>query len=85
MDGGGEFPSTRPNFFEPCSHIALIYQSFCCRTIADRLFYNWIAEKNMDGQFNLNPLVLGGAFKENKVSLLTARSLPAHCYGKFEA
>ena len=36
---------TRSNFYQPSSHIALVYQSFCCRTIADRLYYDWIAEK----------------------------------------
>ena len=38
--------STRPNFSQPSSRIALVYQSFCSRTIADRLLYDGIAEKN---------------------------------------
>ena len=40
---------------DPSSRIALVYQSFCCRTIADRLNYDWIAEKNPDG--NSAPLL----------------------------
>ena len=43
---------TRPNIFQPSSCIALVYQSICSRTIADRLQYNWIAEKNL-AEYNL--------------------------------
>ena len=37
-------PHTRPNFSQPSSRIALVYQSVCSRTIADRLQYDWITE-----------------------------------------
>ena len=37
--------AARPNFSQPSSCIALVYQSACSRTIADRLLYDWIAEK----------------------------------------
>ena len=37
---------TSPNFSQPSSRIALVYQSVCSRTIADRLQYGWMAEKN---------------------------------------
>ena len=30
-------PNARPNFSHPSSRIALVYQSFCSHTIADRL------------------------------------------------
>ena len=43
---GNEAAHTRPNFSQPSSRIALIYQSFVSRTTADRLYYDWIAEKN---------------------------------------
>ena len=33
-----------PNFFQSSSCIALVYQSFCSRTIADQLYYDRIAE-----------------------------------------
>ena len=39
--------TTRPNFYQPFSRIALVYQLFCSRKIADRLLYDWIAEKNL--------------------------------------
>ena len=35
------------NFFHPSSRIALVYQSFCSQATADRLYYDWIAEKNL--------------------------------------
>ena len=35
--------------FHSCSRFALVYQSFCCRTIADRLQCDWIAEKIWTG------------------------------------
>ena len=35
---------TRPNFCWPSSRIALVYESFCSRTIADQLLYDWITE-----------------------------------------
>ena len=35
------------HFSEPSSHIALVFQSFCSRTIADRIYYNRIAEKDL--------------------------------------
>ena len=38
--------------FSVLSRIAVVYQSVCCRTIADRLKYNWIAEKK-SGQVGL--------------------------------
>ena len=41
--------TSRPNFSQPSSRIALVYQSFFSRTIADRLYYDWMVEKNMDG------------------------------------
>ena len=41
--------SPSPNFFPPSSCIALIYQSFCSCTVADRLQYDWMAEKSLDG------------------------------------
>ena len=49
---GGYFPSkkqltTSPNFSQPSSRMALVYQSFFSRMIADRLLYDWIAEKNL--------------------------------------
>ena len=40
------FPS---NFFLTFSRIALFFQLVCSRTIADRLNYNWMAGKNLDG------------------------------------
>ena len=42
-----KYPATRPNFSPPISRIALVYQSFCSRTVEDRLQYDWIAEKKM--------------------------------------
>ena len=41
---------TRWIFSHPSSRITLVYQSFCYRTIADRLYYDWIAEVFLDGQ-----------------------------------
>ena len=41
------FSLTRPNFSQPSSRIALVYQSFCSRMIADRLLYDWITEKKL--------------------------------------
>ena len=40
---------TRPIFSQPSSRIALAYQSVCSRTITDRLYSDWIAEKNWTG------------------------------------
>ena len=45
--GKKKFPFP-PKFIQSSSRIALVYQSVCSRTIADRLQYNWIAKK-MDG------------------------------------
>ena len=42
---------TRATYFQPSSCIALIYQSTRSCTIADRLQYEWAAEKNLDGNF----------------------------------
>ena len=39
--------NTRPNFSHPSSRFAVVYQSFCSRMIADRLYYDWIAGKNL--------------------------------------
>ena len=39
--------TTHPNFFPPSSRIALVYQSFCFRKIADRLYYDRIVEKKL--------------------------------------
>ena len=36
---------TRPKFSQPSSRFALVYQLVCSRTTADRLYYDWIAEK----------------------------------------
>ena len=41
--------SSRPIFFPPSSRIAFVYQSVCRRTISDRLYYDWIVEKKLDG------------------------------------
>ena len=41
--------STRPNYFQPYNCIAIVYQSICYRKIADQLYFNRIAEKNLDG------------------------------------
>ena len=38
---------TRPIFFHHSSRFAVIYQLFCSRTTADRLYYDWIVEKNL--------------------------------------
>ena len=38
-------------FSQPSSRIGLVYQSVCSRTIADRLYYNRIAEKKLDGHY----------------------------------
>ena len=43
------FLATRPKHFQPSSCIALVYQLLFCHTIADRLHYDWIAEKDPDG------------------------------------
>ena len=44
------FPSLSPSkFFQASSRIALVYQSVCSRTIADRLYSDWIVEKNLGG------------------------------------
>ena len=40
-------PRARPNFSQPSSLIALVYQSVSSRTITDRLLYDWIAETNL--------------------------------------
>ena len=39
--------STRQKFSQPSSCIALVYQSFCSRAIADRLYSDWIVQKNL--------------------------------------
>ena len=36
-------------FFKASSCVALVYQSVSLHTIADRHYYGWIAEENMDG------------------------------------
>ena len=41
---------TRPNFSQPSSRIALVYQSFCSHTIADWLLYDWITKKLAEKQ-----------------------------------
>ena len=40
----GQLFLTRPNFLQPSSHIALVYQSVCSGTMADQLYYDWIAK-----------------------------------------
>ena len=30
-------------------NILPVYRTICCHTISNRLFYNWIVEKNLDG------------------------------------
>ena len=47
---------TRPNIFHPSSRFAVVYQSFCSRTTADRLYYDWIAEKNLVEQLYCSSL-----------------------------
>ena len=39
----------RPKSFPPSNRIALIYQSFCSRTIADGFQHDGMSEKNLDG------------------------------------
>ena len=39
---GSHLNLNRPNFYQPFSRFALVYQSFCFRTIADRLYSDWI-------------------------------------------
>ena len=34
---------SRPNIFSPSSGIVLVFQSFCYRTIADQLEFDWMA------------------------------------------
>ena len=41
------FQNCPSKFFHPSSRIALVYQLFCSRATADRLYYDWIAEKNL--------------------------------------
>ena len=43
--------TTRSNFSQPFSCIAIVFQWVCSHTMADRLYYNWIAEKNWTGSF----------------------------------
>ena len=41
--------TSRPIFFHPSSRFAVVYQLFCSRTTTDRLYYDWITEKNLVG------------------------------------
>ena len=41
--------TSRPNFSQASSCIAIVYQSFCSSMIADWLNYDWIAGKKLDG------------------------------------
>ena len=40
--------NSRPNIFLPSSRFAVVYQSFCSHSTSDRLYYEWIVEKNVD-------------------------------------
>ena len=44
---------TRPNFSQPFSRFAVVYQSVCCRTITDRLQYDCIRGKNLVEHWNV--------------------------------
>ena len=72
------FWTTRPNFSQPSSRIAFVYQSFCSRTIADRLLYDWIAEKYLVELFSIYLTCIS-------VSLAPSlrRSRPTACNGYF--
>ena len=48
---------SRPIFFQASFRIALVYQSICCRTITNRLYYNWIDEKNLDGMHSPSQMI----------------------------
>ena len=51
---GSGLIQTRPKKFQSSSHIALVFQSVCFCAIADLLKYDWMAEKNWTGSYQLD-------------------------------
>ena len=45
---------THTNFSQPSNRIALVYQAVYSRTVADQLYYDWIAGNFLDGYDNIS-------------------------------
>ena len=53
-ESGKKFSPCRPNFSQPSSRIALVFQLVWSRTIVDLLYYDWITRKKLDGLYVTN-------------------------------